>query len=190
MSKLISQTVQLLWPEISINLTLKLQLDVIKFTVDQIFINIKDFYNPPTANPPFGLSDHVTVTVVPKVREKIEQARKTMKVHPKRQSDIASLGRFLLNIPWSDLLIRAGSCEEKLIFFNDVINYGLSTLMPERSVRIHETDKPWINANFKHLIRKRQKAFISGEVPQYRLLRKKVNRERKRCRKTYYNKKI
>ena len=74
---------------------------------------------------------------------------------------------------------------KKLIFFNDVINYGLHTLMPERSVRTHGTDKPWMQ-----LIRQRQKAFTWGDVPHYRLLRNKVNREKKRCRKTYYNKKI
>ena len=40
---------------------------------------------------------------------------------------------------------------------------GLDTIMPERSVRIHETDKPWINANLKLLIKKRQRAFTSGD---------------------------
>ena len=79
-------------------------------SLNQIFMNIKSVYNSLTANPPLGLSDHVTVTVYPKVLEKNEHARKTIKVRPKRQTDIASLARFLLNIPGSDLLFRAGSC--------------------------------------------------------------------------------
>ncbi len=54
----------------------------------------------------------------------------------------------------------------------------------------NETDKPWINANLKLLIKKRQKAFTSGDKFLYEMLRNKVNRERKRCRKEYYNRKV
>ena len=52
------------------------------------------------------------------------------------------------------------------------------------------TDKPWMNANLKILIKKRQKAFISGDKFLCKMLRNKVNRERKRCRKEYYNLKV
>ena len=62
--------------------------------------------------------------------------------------------------------------------------------MPERSIKVHETDKPLMNANLKQLIKRRQKAFSSGDVFLYKLLRNKVNRERKRCRMIYYKNKV
>ena len=59
--------------------------------------------------------------------------------------------------------------------------------MPERTSTIHPNDRPWIDNNLKLLIKRRQKAFASGNVTLFKLLRiNKINRERKRCRKTYY----
>ena len=58
--------------------------------------------------------------------------------------------------------------------------------MPEKSVRVYPTDRPWINAEIKSLIQKRQKAFNSGNLIDFKKLRNKVNRERKRCRQLYY----
>jgi hypothetical protein len=60
----------------------------------------------------------------------------------------------------------------------------------ERSITVHETDKSWMNANLKQLIKRRQKAFSSGDVFLYKLLQNKVNRERKRCRMIYYKNKV
>ena len=63
--------------------------------------------------------------------------------------------------------------------------------MPEHTSTIHPNDRPWINNNLKLLlIKRRQKAFASGNVSLFKLLRNKVNRERKRCRKTYYQTKV
>ena len=71
-----------------------------------------------------------------------------------------------------------------------MINYGLNTIMPERSVKIHADDCPWITKDLKRLILQRQKAFTAGKMPLFKLLRNKVNRERKRCRKSYYKAKV
>ena len=62
--------------------------------------------------------------------------------------------------------------------------------MPERTSTIHPNDRPWINNNLKLLIKRRQKAFVSGNVTLFKLLRNQVKRERKRCRKTYYQTKV
>ena len=62
--------------------------------------------------------------------------------------------------------------------------------MPVCFVRVHEKDRPWLNSHLKVLIARRQKRFGSGNTVIYRLLRSKVNRERKRCRKAWYVSKI
>ena len=107
----------------------------------------------------------------------------------KRPSNIRSLGRYLLEIPW-DHLSSIPSVDQKLSFMTSIINYGLNSIMPERTSTIHPNDRPWINNNLKLLIKRRQKAFASGNVTLFKLLRNKVNRERKRCRKTYYQTKV
>jgi hypothetical protein len=40
----------------------------LKPTRDEIFTNLKNFYNPTESGPPFGLSDHVTITMIPAKR--------------------------------------------------------------------------------------------------------------------------
>ncbi|CAB4028709.1 Hypothetical predicted protein, partial [Paramuricea clavata] len=95
-----------------------------------------------------------------------------------------------MKIPWTNLLFKTQSSDEKLNIFTEIIRYGLDTIMPERSIKVHKTDKPWMYANLKQLIKRRQKAFSSGDVFLYKLLRNKVNRERKRCQMIYYKNKV
>ena len=160
-------------------------------TLDQIFTNISSLYTYPSRLPPFGLSDHHSVLIEANVRDKnLKPQYKTIKARDKRPSKRASLGRFLLQVPWSELLSAEQTCEQKLQTLTDVINYGLNTIMPERSIRVHETDRPWISVQLKDLIARRQQALASGNRTLYKILRNKVNRERKRCRKTYYASKI
>ena len=115
---------------------------------------------------------------------------KIIKLRDKRRSKVNSVGRFLLEIPWSSLLSSDQSCEGKLSLLIEVINYGLDTIMPVRSIKIHETDRPWVSTHLKQLIIRRQKAFSSGNQPLFKILRNKVNRERKRCCMVYYENKV
>jgi len=62
--------------------------------------------------------------------------------------------------------------------------------MPVRSTKAYETDRPWLSVQRKQLIARRQKAFASGNQYLFNILRNKVNRERKRCRKVYYENKV
>ena len=48
---------------------------------------------------------------------------------------------------------------------------------PIKTVIRHTADKPWITDIFRNLIRKRQRAYKSGNRDEYRVLRNMVNRE-------------
>ena len=61
----------------------------------------------------------------------------------------------------------------------------LDTIMPERSIRVHETDRPWMSSQLKGFISRRQRAFTHGNELLFKMLRNKVNRERKGCRKVH-----
>ena len=161
-----------------------------KNTLDQIYTNLKEYYKPPISGPAFGLSDHLSITVLPKIRQKSQAKSKIIQTRDKRPSRVASLGRYLLEIPWDAVLSENESCDDKLAAATQIINYDLDAIMPVRSVKVHQTDRPWLNADLKRLIQKRQQAFSSGDTFLFRLLRNKVNRERKRCRAIYYNNKV
>lgn len=57
-------------------------------------------------------------------------------------------------------------------------------------MKVYETDQPWLSAQLKQLIARRQKVFASGNQSLYKILKNKVNREHKRCRKAYYKNKV
>ena len=77
---------------------------------------------------------------------------------------MASPGRYLLEFPWDSALSLNESCDDKLAAITQIINYGLDTIMPVRSVKVHQTDRPWINADLKRLVQKRQQAFVSDDT--------------------------
>lgn len=83
-------------------------------TLDQIFTNISEYYSPPSSLPPFGLSDHPTVSLSPdsQIDAPSMPKCKTIKTRDKRPSKIAALDRFFLHVPWSNLLSYYQLCEE------------------------------------------------------------------------------
>ena len=98
-------------------------------TLDQIFTNLQEYYCSPVPGPPFGLSDHITVTNFPAIRKRRQTQTKVVKSRDKKPSNV-SLGRFFLNIPWEPLLLPHRYREDKLSLVTQMINYGLNTIMP------------------------------------------------------------
>ena len=73
----------------------------------------------------------------------------------------------------------------KTTYFNDMIQIGLNTLMPTKTVKLHRNDAPWMTGHLKLLIRQRQKALNEKDIHLFRFYRNKVNKERKLCREKY-----
>ena len=58
-----------------------------------------------------------------------------------------------------------------------VLNTGIDLYLPTKTVKIHQTDKPWITPLIKKLISQRQAAFAAGNTLRWRELRNRVKRE-------------
>ena len=142
-------------------------------TLDQIFTNFTEYFSSPCSLPAFGLSDHQTIFISARIRDKTSKPkRKLITTRDKRPSKIASVGRFLQQVPWSDLFSPAQSSEDKLNILTDIINFGLNTIMPVSTIKIHESDRPWMNTNLKQLISRPQKAFTSLSQPSMQTMQK------------------
>ena len=74
-------------------------------TLDQIFTNLStEYFSSPCSLPAFGLSDHQTIFISARIRDKTSKPRrKLITTRDKRLSKIASVDRFLQQVPWSDL---------------------------------------------------------------------------------------
>ena len=160
-------------------------------TLDLIITNLHSFYDKNSVEkfPPFGLSDHNVVIVNPCKREPNSCSRRIISRRDLRSSKRHELGRYLTSIDWSSLN-HFDTCEMKLQYFEELVRLGISTIMPIKKTALHVHDPPWITAEFKELIRKRQAAFCSGNTFQFKYYRNRVNRERKSCRAKFYSSKV
>ena len=61
--------------------------------------------------------------------------------------------------------------------FSNQITEAIDLIFPQKSVNRHPTDKPWITPEIKLLIRDRQGAFHSNNLPLWRSLKQKVQKE-------------
>ena len=51
-------------------------------------------------------------------------------------------------------------CKDKFDLFNSDINQAIDRFLPQKEVKKHPTDRPWITTKIKKGIQKRQSAFI------------------------------
>ena len=88
-----------------------------------------------------------------------------------------TFAKALSAIKW-EALYRLETCEEQYAYY------------PTKMVSRHTSDKPWITDRFRSLVRKRQRAHMSGDVIQARVLRNKVNHTASKLRHDFYQTRI
>ena len=159
--------------------------------LDLIITNLPHLYenNSVEMRPPFGLSDHNVIMLHPKNRPPLASSRRTVRKRDSRSSRRNELGRYLSSCDWS-ILNSLTNCEDKIKLFADLISFGLDSIMPLKTFKLHINDQPWVTAEFKKLIKLRQRAFAKGDKDLFHVYRNRVNRERKSCRARFYSSKV
>ena len=159
-------------------------------TLDVILtINISQFFDNPEKMVPFGLSDHFTISLFPKIRNINTNRPRVVKSRDIRPSNKMALGRVLSTIDWSCLDL-INSCEGKVDLFNKIVYDSLNLIMPIKTRTIHNNDAPWMSDKHKRSIKNQQRALQSGNSIEFKYYRNVVNTERKKCKSSYYDCKI
>ena len=68
------------------------------------------------------------------------------------------------------------SCVNQYEYYHTIISTLMDKCFPSKTVTRHTSDRPWVTDGFRSLIRKRQRAHMSGDITQERRLRNYVNR--------------
>ena len=132
--------------------------------LDKFLTNISDILTSAQHLPPLGRSDHQCLVFKPKKRVKLRPV--TKKVRQMNPRNLDSLQVAMNNESW-ETVFKADNVNEKVSVFNNIIGNILNTIMPERSVRIHPTDKLWITPSIKVHIKKRQNAYTAGNLLEF-----------------------
>ena len=149
---------------------------------------MSDLCNTPLVIPPIESSDHNSV-LCSYIEGTFKNTHTKVKIRQGNNAAKTAFGKWLADFNWT-MLYRIISCEQKLELFQNIINAGLDCFLPRKTVKLRDNDKPWITPEFKKLIGSRKKAFHQGKSPRYRRIRNRVNRESKKLRSTFLDKKL
>ena len=121
--------------------------------LDLVLTNLHKYYEPRLVEilPPFGVSDHKSIVILPKIRQSEIPHKRVVVKRDTRLSRKMELGRYLSQVNWS-LIENINTCQEKYDFFSRSILTGLNTIMPERAIKVYSNDAHWITTDLKRLI--------------------------------------
>ena len=95
----------------------------------------------------------------------------------------------LCRVRW-EYMNAMDSCEQQFQFFQETMTELIDTCFPLKTVTRHSSDKPWVTDRFRHLIRQRRRARMSGDLAEARRLKNLVNRAAPQSRQQFYQSKI
>ena len=152
--------------------------------LDQILTNMADLYLPAKHLPPLGRSDHQCLLLSPLNVNKLPPTSKKVRLHKPENKQTLSRTVALQN--WDNVLM-ATDVDDKVEAFNRTILSLLDKAMPEVTIRMHTSDKPWITPKIKAQINARQKAYCRGDKSKYDQLCKKVSKLIRNAKQSFYH---
>ena len=134
--------------------------------LDKIWTNMEEVYTPPVTISELGSSDHNMVLLKPKAKSSVDTGCVTrLTVRCMGPKEKATFNMALSAIKWEPLF-RLDSCADQYSYYQTVISNLMEICFPTKVVTRHTADKPWVTDWFRDLVRKRQRAHMSGDMNQ------------------------
>lgn len=139
-------------------------------TLDQCYSSIPEACHA-VARAPIGESDHNTILLIPKYRQKLKVAKPTVKHLRKWSSQATDILQDCFDSTewstfWSEGQVDINTYTDSVASY---IHFCESVCIPTKTVTVY--NKPWFNNEVRQLCRKKQDAFKHGDMAQYRLLK-------------------
>ena len=159
--------------------------------LDLIVTNLDKIYSSPTIIAPLGSSDHSIIQWFPLSERPVNDVKPVKQfVRRYTRSGLDSFGRWITTRDWFSELGPNMSVDSLAESFSNQITEAIDLIFPQKSVNRHPTDKPWITPEIKLLIKDRQRAFHSNNLPLWRSLKQKVQKEITARKKKFYKNKV
>ena len=138
-------------------------------TLDVIITNIQSFYQPPSTLEPLDNdedvsgkpSDHLIVKMEPLSNEKPNR----IKYRPFPDSAIREMGQCIQSQSWHDIFVL-DSPNLKAETFENMIMDKVNFFFPEKSIKLSENDKPWVDSQLIKQDRKCKKEYNKNKKSQ------------------------
>ena len=103
---------------------------------------------------------------------------------------IDAFGRWITSHGWFSELGPNPTVDDLAISFTTQLTEAIDRIFPLKTLKCHQSDKPWITPAIKLLIQDRQKAFHSQNISLWRSLKYKVQQEITARKKSFYKNKV
>ena len=141
--------------------------------------------------PKVGSSDHYTILAKPNIAISSKQTIPKIKIRDMRNSARCAFGRWIPKKNWSSLL-SASTSKDKFDLFMSELDQAVNTFLPQKMIKKHPTDRPWITNTIKLWISRRQCVFQQQgkNSKDYSFWRNKVQRAIKLAKSNYFHSKV
>ena len=147
-------------------------------------------YAHPAVLSELGSSDHKMVLLVPSSYPTWDKGMIQNRVIRRMGAiERMTFASALCRVKW-EYMYMMDSCEQQCQLFQETVTELIDTCFLLKTVTQHSSDKPWVTDRFRHLIRQRQRARMSGDLAEARKLRNLVNRAAPQLRQQFYQSKI
>ena len=120
----------------------------------QVLTNMTDLYNEVIHLPPVGRSDHQCLLYCPK--RNLNTKPLSRKARLMKPNKLKLLGCKLDQAEWSSVF-NAQDIDDKVEQFTSITVELLDETLPETTIRVHTSDKPWMTPHIKKEIKARQR---------------------------------
>ena len=155
------------------------------------FTNRPKLFLEPVQLPKIGTSNHFSVLLEPCASQTDRTQAKVIYKRDLRESRMREFGSWITRQDWSEILSTV-NVSEKFDKFHTTLSSAVIYFLPYKRVKVSGSDKPWITANLKMLIIKRQKALrvYGNNSDLFKHLRNKVQSAVRQCKKSFYRSKV
>lgn len=149
-------------------------------TLDQVYTNIPDAYKA-TPLPHLGLSDHLSLSLIPAYKPKICRQKQTKQTKTIKTVQVwteeatAALQDCFDSTDWG-IFAEGTDLESHTSAVLSCISYCTESVITTRTVKVFPNQKPWLNSKVRTLLRAQDVAFRSGDQQAYREARQALQR--------------
>ena len=104
--------------------------------------------------PKIASSDHYTILAKPISINTNDKENKKVKRRDMKDSNWRAFGRWMTTKDWTAVLQKT-TCEDKFQLFLSELKEGIDFYLPEKTVIIHQNDRPWMTKELKSMIKRK-----------------------------------
>ena len=120
-------------------------------------------------------------------RRNAKPVERSVRSYPR--SAVNVFGRWAALYDWFSELGARPTVDDFTSSFTSHSTDSINRIVPLKTIKCHQSDKPWITPAIKLLIKDRQKVFHNRNIPLFQSLKYKVQAEITERKRTFYRNK-